>query len=39
MRAIRSIAAGEELTLDYAVQPVPDGYMQRDDTTFMQDDD
>ncbi|MEK1888324.1 MAG: SET domain-containing protein [Phyllobacterium sp.] len=38
IRAIRAIAAGEELTLDYAAQPVPDGYLQRDDTTFMQGD-
>ncbi len=37
IRAVRAIGAGEELTLDYAAQPVPDGYLEREDTTFMQD--
>ncbi|PSH66296.1 MULTISPECIES: SET domain-containing protein-lysine N-methyltransferase [Phyllobacterium] len=35
IRAVRAIAAGEELTLDYAAQPVPTGYLERDDTQFM----
>jgi SET domain-containing protein len=35
IRALRAIAAGEELTLDYAAQPVPKGYLERDDTGFM----
>jgi hypothetical protein len=35
IRAVRAIAAGEELTLDYAAQPVPKGYLGRDDTAFM----
>jgi SET domain len=35
IRAVRAIAAGEELTLDYAAQPVPKGYLEREDTGFM----
>ena len=37
IRAVRTIAAGEEITLDYAAQPVPQGYLERDDTDFMKD--
>jgi SET domain len=33
--AVRVIVAGEELTLDYAAQPMPEGYMERNDTAFM----
>ncbi len=35
--AVRAIAAGEELELNYAAQPVPKGYLERDDTDFLRD--
>jgi hypothetical protein len=35
IRALRAIAVGKELTLDDAAQPVPKGYLERDDTGFM----
>ena len=37
IRAVRTIAAAEEITLDYAAQPVPEGYLERDDTDFLRD--